>query len=149
MAANDAATYANNIAIVEAVGRGEIDDGPRQPLLQRRRPRPRTPTCRPRTTSSPTATSAACCSSPRPSVVEGTRTRPGRPSEFVEFLLGEEAQEYFAEETFEYPLAAGVEPAAELPPLDVDRRDPQSTFDELGGELERTRELISESGLDG
>ena len=36
MAANDAPTYANNMAIVEAVGRGEVADGPGQPLLHER-----------------------------------------------------------------------------------------------------------------
>ncbi|RKN12828.1 iron ABC transporter substrate-binding protein [Streptomyces radicis] len=39
--------------------------------------------------------------------------------EAVDFLLSEEAQTYFAEETFEYPLAAGVtSPVEELPSLE-------------------------------
>ena len=45
-------------------------------------------------------------------------TSPRTPSALVEFLLGEEAQTYFAEETLEYPLAAGVEPVEGLFPLD-------------------------------
>ena len=36
---------------------------------------------------------------------------------FVEFLLSEEAQRFFTDETFEYPLARGVAPADLLPPL--------------------------------
>jgi len=32
--------------------------------------------------------------------------------------LSEDAQRYFANKTFEYPLVSGVEPAAALPPLD-------------------------------
>lgn len=43
---------------------------------------------------------------------------PELAERFMSFLLGEEAQTYFATETFEIPLAAGVEPAAELPDVE-------------------------------
>ncbi len=66
---------------------------------------------------------------------------------FVDFLLSAEAQEYFAEETYEYPLAAGVEPATDLPPLDS-LEAPAVSLSDLGGGLERTREMIRESGLE-
>lgn len=36
---------------------------------------------------------------------------------FVEFLVSEDAQEYFANTTYEYPLLEGVAPSADLPPL--------------------------------
>jgi len=36
---------------------------------------------------------------------------------FIEYLLSEKAQTYFSDETFEYPLAAGVAPSVDLPPL--------------------------------
>lgn len=39
-------------------------------------------------------------------------------AEFVEFLLGAPAQAYFAQEIKEYPVAAGVAPEGDLPPLD-------------------------------
>ena len=64
---------------------------------------------------------------------------------FIAFLLSEESQRYFAEETFEYPLIDGVEPAADLPPLDS-LELPDVDIQDLGG-LERTVELIEESGL--
>jgi iron(III) transport system substrate-binding protein len=63
-------------------------------------------------------------------------------------LLGEQAQTYFAEQTFEYPVAAGIEPAAGVPPAsfgDVGSVD----FDELGGGLAGTREIIVAAGLSG
>jgi hypothetical protein len=44
-------------------------------------------------------------------------------------------------------LVDGVEPASVLPPLDSVART-RISFEELGG-LERTVELISESGLNG
>ncbi|MEX2100574.1 MAG: iron ABC transporter substrate-binding protein [Acidimicrobiia bacterium] len=36
---------------------------------------------------------------------------------FVEYMLGKDAQEYFAESTFEYPLVAGAQPSVKLPKL--------------------------------
>jgi iron(III) transport system substrate-binding protein len=64
----------------------------------------------------------------------------------VEFLLGEESQRFLADETFEYPLAADVSGPSDLPPLDSIRA-PDVRLDDLGGGLERTQELIDESGL--
>lgn len=64
----------------------------------------------------------------------------------AEYLLSDEAQMYFAEETFEYPLVDGIPPSVELPPLDsivtpdVDFRD---VADRFGAALD----AISESGL--
>jgi iron(III) transport system substrate-binding protein len=63
----------------------------------------------------------------------------------VDFLLTREAQTFFREETAEYPIAAGVEPLEELPPLasieqpDVDLTD----IDDLQGTLE----LLERAGI--
>ena len=64
----------------------------------------------------------------------------------VEVLLEKEAQEYFAEETFEYPLADGVEAAEGVPPLDSLRPPPGEQPDELG-DIATTGKLIAEAGL--
>jgi iron(III) transport system substrate-binding protein len=64
---------------------------------------------------------------------------------FASFLLGAEAQEFFRTETAEYPIAAGVEPLPELPPLaqieqpDIDLSD----IDDLQGTLE----LLERTGV--
>lgn len=63
----------------------------------------------------------------------------------VDFLLQEEAQEYFATETFEYPLAAGIEPAAEIPTLE-ELQTPDIDLSNLE-DLEATLALIQEVGL--
>ena len=49
-----------------------------------------------------------------------TKTSKNRKAaeQLVEYLLSEEGQTYFAETTWEYPLAAGVEPEGDLPPLE-------------------------------
>src|SRR3990172_6813011 len=50
---------------------------------------------------------------------------------FVQYLLGESAQKYFSEQTFEYPLAEGVaadsrlKPLTELQPPEIDLSDLQ------------------------
>lgn len=63
----------------------------------------------------------------------------------TEFLLGTAAQTYFAEETSEYPLAAGVDPIAQLPPL-ADFETPAIDLTDLD-DLEGTVALLTEVGL--
>jgi iron(III) transport system substrate-binding protein len=63
----------------------------------------------------------------------------------VRYLLGEDAQHYFAEQTFEYPLASGVSPVADLPPLD-DYEHPDVNLNDLD-DLEGTLMLLTELGL--
>ena len=64
---------------------------------------------------------------------------------FVQYLLGEAAQEYFSEQTFEYPLADGVpadsrlKPLAELQPPDLDLSDLQ--------DLQGTLALLRSTGV--
>lgn len=66
--------------------------------------------------------------------------------QLMTFLLNDESMEFFAEETFEYPLVEGTQPSDELAPLD---RLPSPQFDiqSLGGGLQGTVELIEQSGL--
>ncbi len=46
-----------------------------------------------------------------------TAAHPEAAERFVRFLQGTEAQHFFAERTWEYPLSAGVQPDAQLPAL--------------------------------
>jgi iron(III) transport system substrate-binding protein len=68
-------------------------------------------------------------------------------TELVRFLLATEAQTYFTDETFEYPLAVGATPNAVLPALDF--RSADIDYDVLGGDLASTLEMIREAGLEG
>ncbi len=65
---------------------------------------------------------------------------------FVEFLLSETAQRYFANQTYEYPLAAGVNPAASLPPIDS-IPTPDIDLSDLHTALERATDLVAQAGL--
>jgi iron(III) transport system substrate-binding protein len=64
----------------------------------------------------------------------------------AEFLLSEEAQQYFADETAEYPVVDGVTSTVhELPPLDS-LQGPDIDLSELAS-LEETLALLQEVGL--
>jgi iron(III) transport system substrate-binding protein len=66
-------------------------------------------------------------------------------TEAVEFLLSEESQEYFATETFEYPVVRGV-PAAEGLPALADLGSMNIDLNELDS-LDRTLALLDDVGL--
>ncbi|MFE6773897.1 iron ABC transporter substrate-binding protein [Streptomyces fimicarius] len=63
----------------------------------------------------------------------------------VEFLLSEQAQTYFADETHEYPLAAGVSSKDELPTLDS-IGTPEVDLSKLES-LDVTLEMLQEAGM--
>lgn len=65
---------------------------------------------------------------------------------FIRYLLLEPAQRYFAEQTFEYPLVAGVQSPVALQPLD-EIRTPQIDFARVSEALPETLKKIAESGL--
>lgn len=64
--------------------------------------------------------------------------------QLVDYLLSDSAQAYFAETTYEYPLAAGVEPTVDLPGL-ADIEAPEIDLSDLD-DLQGTLEMIENSG---
>ena len=79
-------------------------------------------------------------------IIDGT-DKADFANEFITFLLSPEGQQYFAEETFEYPLVPGTPTAGNVPEIEFD--DVGSLdLDELEGGLARTRELIADAGLE-
>jgi iron(III) transport system substrate-binding protein len=146
LAAQGAPTYANNNAIVEAVGRGEVDMGLVNHYYNYRflEEDPSLPT---RNHVFGGGDIGALLIDSTASVTASAQDN-ANARRLIEYLLSEETQRYFADETKEYPLAADVPPADDVPPLDP-ASIPTVELDELGGGLERTLELIRESGLDG
>jgi len=65
--------------------------------------------------------------------------------EFISYLLSARGQQYFAEQTREYPVVRGVEPVDELTPLS-DIPSPPIDLSNLDS-LEQTLELIRQAGL--
>ncbi len=76
--------------------------------------------------------------------VLSTSSQSTAARQFLGYLLSQEAQEYFASETFEYPLLAGVEPPAGLVPL-AELNAPQIDLADLA-DLKGTVELLREVG---
>ncbi|MGQ0742830.1 MAG: iron ABC transporter substrate-binding protein [Acidimicrobiales bacterium] len=142
---NGARTYANNTAIVEAVGRGEVPFGLVNHYYNFRAlaEDPDLPT---RNHIFPDADIGAMNLITGASVVAATDDSESA-RRLVDFLLGTEAQQFFSEESFEYPLASGVAPSHGLPPLS-EIETPTFEADSLGGGLARTKELIDASGLE-
>lgn len=71
---------------------------------------------------------------------------PESAHRFVEFLLTEESQRYFAEETFEYPLVPGVEPFEGLPAIDA-VVGPDIDLSRLAEALDTATDLVTRAGL--
>lgn len=145
MAAADAPTYSNNTAIVEAVARGEVPMGlVNHYYLERAQ------------ADDPDVTAenhffaegdiGSLLITTAVAIIEGSE-QPDEARSLVEYLLSEEAQQYFSQETFEYPLARDVPQAESVPPLSSINTT-TIDLDGLGGSLARTAELIQDSGLD-
>lgn len=66
--------------------------------------------------------------------------------EFVRYLLSADAQTYFAEETFEYPLIEGIPANASLPPL-ASLNPPAVDLSALATVLDRATDLVAGAGL--
>lgn len=145
MVANGSPTYSNNTAIVEAVTRGEVPMG----LVNHyylARALDEDPDLPAENHFFADGDIGSLLITTATAILEGSEQVEEARS-LVEFLLSEEAQQYFSEQTFEYPLARDVPPAESVPPLSSVNTT-TIDLDGLGDGLARTAELIQDSGLD-
>jgi iron(III) transport system substrate-binding protein len=145
MAANDARPYPNNVSIVEAVGRGEIRLGLVNHYYNEQA-QAEDPSVPSENYFFPEGDLGGLLLVTAASVLD-TSDHAEDGERLIRFLLESEAQEYFAEETKEYPLAAGVEPSGDLPPFDT-LGVTRVPFDDLA-DLAATEQLIDQSGIEG
>lgn len=141
---NGVRTYPNNIAVVEAVGRGEVDLG----LVNHYYNVELTAQDASLTTKNHFFPSGDLGSLVLVSGVSllKTATNVAEGAEFIKFLLSAESQRFFATETFEYPIVAGVDgPVGQ--PLLTDLAPPPFDLVELGQQLDSTLALIQQAGL--
>jgi iron(III) transport system substrate-binding protein len=139
-------TFANNNAVVQAVARGEVEMGLVNHYYNERQlaEDPDSPSANHLFAAGDIGSMVLTTGA---AVIKGTDLTE-EAARFIEFMLGEEAQTFFSEETFEYPLAAGVAPFIEgLPPLE-EIAAPEVDLRSLGGGFARTRELIEEAGFE-
>lgn len=118
MLANDPVAYEGNTPTVAAVGAGEVDLGLvnhyylHRFLAEEGDSFP----VRNHFLSTPGPGSMLLVSGV--GILEGAANQESA-EKFVRFLLSQEAQTHLSQETFEYPLASGVAPSVDLPPLDT------------------------------
>jgi iron(III) transport system substrate-binding protein len=144
--ANDPEFYEKNTPVVEAVAAGEIDVGfvNHYYLYLVKEEQPDAPIANhflaPGDPGSLVSVAGA-------GIVKGTDAFDGA-LRFVDYLLSDDAQRFYVDEAeeAEYPLVEGVEPKADLPPLD-ELKGPDVPLEALGPELEKTLELLSETGF--
>ncbi len=139
MAANEPRIYPKNRPIVEAVINGEIDWGlvNHYYLMRALQQNPDAPA---KNYVMPEADGSGFVN------VSGVGLLRETPHalDLLRFLVSDDAQRYFSEETLEYPLVAGMLPSDVLPSGDM---PPQIDFGAVSSALGPTLELIRDSGL--
>lgn len=144
--ANDAKAYDNNVLIVEAVDEGEIPFGlvNHYYLYEKAAEAGGLDELTARNHLFPGDDPGSLVNVAGVGVLRGELD--AKAQSLVDFLLSEQAQRYFAEETKEYPLLAGV-PAEvpDLPPLEQ-LQGPEVDLSELDS-LDETLRLLDEVGL--
>ncbi len=141
IAANEPVTYPKNSAIVQAVIAGEVEWGlvNHYYLLRALAEDPQAPAANFFMSEGDASGFVNLAGAGRVSAAPGGL-------ELIAVLHGDEAQRYFADETFEYPRVAGVEAAPGLVPLSR-LATPDVDFARLSEALEPTLEAINASGL--
>ena len=143
MDANDARVFPNNSSIVEATCLGEIDGGlvNHYYLFRRLATEPDLPCANHFFEPGDLGNliNVACAA------VVGASENAANVQKLIEFLLSTDAQTYFRNGTFEYPLAAGVKPFPGLPPL-AEVEGPTLDLGQMD-DLEGTLRLLESSGV--
>ncbi|CAN5814198.1 iron ABC transporter substrate-binding protein [soil metagenome] len=143
MVANDPVTYASNTDAVEGVAAGEVDvalvnhyylmrllaeNGPEYPVANHFFP----------------GGDLGSLVNVAGAGIMASSQRADAAATLIEYLVAEEAQTYFAEETYEYPLVEGMAADAGLPALDeID--SPEIDLNTLA-DLQGTVELMRDTG---
>ncbi|HUO46656.1 MAG TPA: extracellular solute-binding protein [Acidimicrobiia bacterium] len=83
---------------------------------------------------------------PSGAAVLATAQNPKGAAAFIEFLLSNESQTYFAESIFEFPVVEGAPAPAGAPAIDT-LVSPQIPLTDLAETFGRATDLITESGL--
>jgi len=144
IADNDPGTYPKNSVIVTAVDEGEIEVGlvNHYYLLRRQDELGATVAAN----HFLTAGGPGSLVMPAGIGVLATSNKASEAMELVEFLLSQSAQEFFVEETFEYPVIEGIAPNPTLPPLDT-LTPPDIDLSDLASVLDTATDLVAEAGL--
>jgi iron(III) transport system substrate-binding protein len=114
---NDARDFPNNVSIVQAAASGEVEVGFVNHYYLERFLAEHGPDFKARNYYIGNGDPGALVLVAGAGILEASDNRH-TAQEFIEFLLSEPAQQYFTSEIKEYPVAAGVVPEGDLPPID-------------------------------
>ena len=142
--ANEPRRYENNLAILEGVASGEIQVGFVNHYYLFQLLRERGDGVEARNYCPKNRDPGALVNVAGIGILNSTQNS-AEAEEFLNFMLSEEAQRYFADETFEYPLIPGVPISEELVPLS-EIETPNIDLSNLD-DLEGTLELLRETGV--
>lgn len=148
MVDNDARYYPNNVAIVEAAARGEIDVGLVNHYYNYRLAADAEAAGNDHRAANydlPDDDIGSLLIITAAAMTKNVDDREAAQS-FIAYLLSPSAQRFLTRNTYEYPLAGGVEPNPALPPLSA-LSIGSVDFDALGGGFETTEEIIQSSGI--
>ena len=144
MAANDQPAFPANSPIVAAVSDGVVDTG----LVNHYylyRLRAEQPDVVAENYFFPEATAGSLVMPAGVGILASSDDRDSALA-FVDYLLTDPAQTYFATETYEYPLVDGIPPYPGLPPLGS-LPTPDIDLSDLAGVLDTATDLVAEAGL--
>ncbi|MBD2729521.1 iron ABC transporter substrate-binding protein [Nostoc sp. FACHB-892] len=138
--ANNPKVYPNNSAIVEALSRGEIAVGfVNHYYLERvKQDNPQVPVEHHFTDDVGSLVNVAGVA------ILNSAKHPNIAQKFVEFMLNENAQNYFANQTYEYPLTSAVSPKGKLKSLQEIKKEAQKIDLSNLNDLEATLKLMQQ-----
>ncbi|CAN5146298.1 iron ABC transporter substrate-binding protein [soil metagenome] len=142
--ANDPFVYENNTAIVEGVAAGEVDVGFVNHYYVARAMEERGEDFGARNYYLEGGDPGSLVIVAGAGILN-TADNPEAAESFIEYMLSEEAQQYFTDETQEYPLVEGVQPPEGLVPLS-EIETPEIDLGDLD-DLEGTLDLLRETGV--
>jgi len=142
--ANEPKVYDNNSAVVQAVGAGEIDAGFVNHYYVFREIAEQGEAFPARNYFLKNGDPGALVNVAGAGILAESENGAAA-QEFVRYLLSPEAQQYFADETYEYPLIEGVPANAALPPLDQ-IQTPEIDLSRLE-DLQGTISLLQDVGI--
>lgn len=142
--ANEPRTYPNLISIVQGVAAGEVDIGFVNHYYVPRLTKERGESFGARNFFLRSGDAGSLVDVAGVAILKNSKHRDAA-MKFVEYLLGDRAQTYFVEQTYEYPLVAGIKPPADLPSLS-DLNPPKLDPDRLA-DLPGTLKLLRDTGV--
>ena len=141
---NDAQEYPNNVSIVQAAANGEVDVGFVNHYYLERFLEEHGEGFEARNHYIGNGDPGALVLVAGAGILEASDNKSAA-EEFIEFLLSEPAQQYFTTDVKEYPVAAGVEPVGDLPPIES-LNPPDVDLGSLS-DLQGTIDLLREVGV--